>query len=111
MDVNPDVALDFKSAKGRQILEQLVAESDVFVENYIPGKLSDYGMGWDDLKSINPKLVYASLTGWGQTGALAQRAGYDVIIASYGGLLSITGEADGPPARVGMVYVESLSFI
>lgn len=55
------IALDFKTPEGRQILEQLVADSDVFVENYIPGKLGEYQLGYDDLKSINPKLVYASL--------------------------------------------------
>lgn len=100
------LALNFQSPEGRRIIEELVAESDVFVENYIPGKLGNYGLGYDDLKSINPKLVYASLSGWGQTGPLAGRAGYDVIVASYGGLMSITGEEGGPPARVGVAVTD-----
>ena len=78
----------------------------MFVENYLPGKLSQYGMGYEDLLKINPKLVYASLTGWGQRGKFASRAGYDVIVASAGGLMSITGDPIGPPARVGVAVTD-----
>ena len=104
-----------------KIIEKLVSESDIFIENYIPGKLGSYGLGYEDLKIINPNLIYASLTGrtnlslfyetfcflgWGQEGRYAQRAGYDVIAASFGGLLSITGDADGSPARVGVAVTD-----
>ena len=85
------------------MIEKLVATSDVFVENFIPGKLAEYGLGYEDLKSINPKIVYASLSGFGQQ---STRAGYDVIVASVGGLMSITGAADGPPARVGVAVTD-----
>lgn len=63
-------------------------------------------MGYEDLIKINPKLIYASLTGWGQTGKFASRAGYDVIVASAGGLMSITGDQNGPPARVGVAVTD-----
>jgi len=82
----------------------MVENSDVFVENYIPGKLSKYGLSYEDLKAINPDLVYASLSGWGQEGKYASRAGYDVIAASFGGLLSITGDQN--PARVGVAVTD-----
>merc|ERR1712037_51292 len=97
------LAVDFRAKKGLEVIEKLVAESDVFVENFIPGKLAEYGLGYEDLKSINPKIVYASLSGFGQQ---STRAGYDVIVASVGGLMSITGAADGPPARVGVAVTD-----
>lgn len=100
------LALNFQKEEGRKIIEQLVAESDIFIENYLPGKLAQYGLGYEDLKLINPNIVYASLTGWGQTGPLSHRAGYDVIVASFGGLMSITGEENGPPARVGVAVTD-----
>lgn len=99
-------AINFQDKKGLKIIERLVSESDIFIENYIPGKLGSYGLGYEDLKLINPNLIYASLTGWGQEGRYAQRAGYDVIAASFGGLLSITGDADGSPARVGVAVTD-----
>jgi succinate--hydroxymethylglutarate CoA-transferase len=82
----------------------MIKESHVFIENYIPGKLSKYGLSYDDLKEINPNLVYASLSGWGQEGKYSSRAGYDVIAASFGGLLSITGDEN--PARVGVAVTD-----
>jgi succinate--hydroxymethylglutarate CoA-transferase len=69
-----------KSEGGRQLLHDLVKESDVLVENYLPGKLAKMGLGYDELSKINPKLIYASITGYGQTGPYANRPGYDVII-------------------------------
>lgn len=69
-----------KSEGGRQLIYDLVKESDILVENYLPGKLEQLGLGYEDLKKINPKLIYASITGYGQTGPYANRPGYDVII-------------------------------
>lgn len=74
------VTVNMKSEGGRQLLHDLVKESDVLVENYLPGKLAKMGLGYDELSKINPKLIYASITGYGQTGPYANRPGYDVII-------------------------------
>lgn len=92
--------------KGRAIIYDLVKQSDVLVENYIPGKLDELQLGYEKLKSINPKLIYCSISGYGPTGPYAQRPGYDVIAASMGGLLHITGAADGPPAKVGVAMTD-----
>lgn len=96
------VTVDMKSPSGRKMLHDLVKECDVLVENYLPGKLSKMGMGYEQLKEINPKLVYASITGYGQTGPYADRPGYDVIIEAEAGLMHITGEPDGSPVKVGV---------
>lgn len=69
-----------KSEGGRQLIHDLVKESDILVENYLPGKLEKMGLGYKELSKINPKLIYASITGYGQTGPYANRPGYDVII-------------------------------
>lgn len=90
-------------------MAQLIAECDIFAENYVPGKLAKYKLSYDDVKSINPNVIYASLSGWGQEGPYAQRAGYDIINASFGGLLSITGHPDGPPAKVGVAVTDLLT--
>lgn len=70
---------------------QLVAQSDVFIENYVPGKLDSLGLGYDDLSAINPALIYCSVSGFGPTGPYAKRGGYDVIAAAMSGLMHITG--------------------
>lgn len=98
------VCVDLK--KGREIIYDLARESDVLVENYVPGKLSEMQLGYEDLKKVNPKLIYCSVSGYGPTGPYAQRPGYDVIAASMGGLLHITGAADGPPAKVGVAMTD-----
>ena len=95
-----------KSEGGRKLLHDLVRQSDVLVENYLPGKLSKMGMGYEQLKEINPKLVYASITGYGQTGPYADRPGYDVIIEAEAGLMHITGEAEGSPVKVGVAITD-----
>ncbi|KAI8142224.1 CoA-transferase family III domain-containing protein [Fennellomyces sp. T-0311] len=95
-----------KSEGGRKLLHDLVRESDVLVENYLPGKLAKMGMGYEQLKEINPKLVYASITGYGQTGPYADRPGYDVIIEAEAGLMHITGEPDGSPVKVGVAITD-----
>ncbi|ORZ02934.1 CoA-transferase family III domain-containing protein [Syncephalastrum racemosum] len=100
------VTVDMKSSSGRKMLHDLVKECDVLVENYLPGKLSKMGMGYEQLKEINPKLVYASITGYGQTGPYADRPGYDVIIEAEAGLMHITGEPDGSPVKVGVAITD-----
>lgn len=98
------VCIDLK--KGKDVIYDLVEKSDILIENYIPGKLSEMKMGFEDLRSINPGLIYCSISGYGPTGPYAQKPGYDVIAASMGGLLHITGAENGPPAKVGVAMTD-----
>jgi len=91
------VAIDFTTAEGQALLRELVMHCDVLVENYKVGGLKKYGLDFASLQAINPKLVYCSITGYGQDGPYAQRAGYDAAIQAIGGLMSVTGEPDGAP--------------
>ncbi|WEN14139.1 CaiB/BaiF CoA-transferase family protein [Rhodanobacter sp. AS-Z3] len=94
------VAIDFTSERGQDLIRKLCTQCDVLVENYKVGGLAKYGLDYASLKALNPKLVYCSITGFGQTGPYAQRAGYDAAIQAMGGLMSITGEPDGKPGGV-----------
>ncbi|ORX72763.1 CoA-transferase family III [Linderina pennispora] len=100
------IAVDMKIKEGRQVILDLAKESDVFVENYVPGKLAEYGLGYEDLKRVNPKLIYASITGYGSFGPYANKPGYDTIIEAEAGLMHITGEANGPPVKVGVAVTD-----
>ncbi|GAB0184161.1 succinate--hydroxymethylglutarate CoA-transferase [Grus japonensis] len=84
----------------------LAAVSDVFVENYLPGKLAEMGLGYEDIKKIAPHIVYCSITGYGQTGPMVQRGGYDSIAAAVSGLMHITGHEDGEPVRPGVAMTD-----
>jgi succinate---hydroxymethylglutarate CoA-transferase len=84
----------------------LAGKCDVLVENYLPGSLKKYGMDYERLRSINPKLIYASITGYGQTGPYRNRAGYDVMVEAEMGLMWITGPRDGPPVKVGVAVTD-----
>jgi crotonobetainyl-CoA:carnitine CoA-transferase CaiB-like acyl-CoA transferase len=96
------VTLDFKHAEGRALLMSLIARSDVLVENFRPGTLDPLGLGYDTLAAAHPRLVYASVSGFGQTGPRCAEAGYDAIAQAEGGLMSVTGPPDGPPYRLGV---------
>jgi crotonobetainyl-CoA:carnitine CoA-transferase CaiB-like acyl-CoA transferase len=91
------VTVDIASAEGQRIVRELAAHSDVVLENYKVGQLKKYGLDYESLKAVKPDLIYCSVTGFGQTGPYAQRAGYDFIIQGIGGFMSITGERDGLP--------------
>ncbi|WP_409159771.1 CaiB/BaiF CoA transferase family protein [Pectobacterium sp. B2J-2] len=95
------VTLDLKSAQGLEILKQLVASADVLVENFRPGVTARLGIDYPTLQAINPRLVYVSISGFGQLGPLAHKAAYDHIIQAIGGIMQVTGWADGEPTRVG----------
>jgi len=103
------VEIDLTSKAGQNIIRKLVLEADVLVENFKTGNLSKYGLGYDDLKELNPKLVYCSITGFGQTGPYAKRPGYDFLIQGMGGIMSITGEADREPQKVGVPIADIMS--
>ncbi|MEK9967798.1 MAG: CaiB/BaiF CoA-transferase family protein [Ferrovibrio sp.] len=91
------ITVDMATPEGQQILRDLATKADVVVENYKLGGLKKYGLDYDSLSKLNPRLVYCSITGFGQTGPYAPRAGYDFIIQGMGGLMSVTGERDGLP--------------
>jgi crotonobetainyl-CoA:carnitine CoA-transferase CaiB-like acyl-CoA transferase len=91
------VTVDIASPEGQRIVRELVAQSDVVLENYKVGQLKKYGLDYESLKAVKPDIVYCSVTGFGQTGPYAHRAGYDFIIQGIGGFMSITGERDGQP--------------
>ncbi|MDB5928136.1 MAG: hypothetical protein JWN13_7072 [Betaproteobacteria bacterium] len=107
------ITLDLSKPEGQQIVRDLAARSDVLLENYKFGDLARYGLGYDDLKKINPRLIYCSVTGFGQTGPYRERPGYDFMIQGMGGLMSITGERDdlpgGGPQRVGVPIVDMMT--
>jgi crotonobetainyl-CoA:carnitine CoA-transferase CaiB-like acyl-CoA transferase len=91
------ITVDLASAEGQQIIRDLVRDADVLVENYKVGTLARYGLSYDDLQSLNPRLVYCSITGFGQDGPYASLPGYDFVFQGMGGLMSITGQPDGEP--------------
>ena len=96
------LALDFTTADGQVIVQRLAAQADVLVENYLPGTLARYGLDYASLAAHNPRLIYCSISGFGQDGPNAQRAGYDAMIQAEAGLMSLTGAADGGPMKVGI---------
>lgn len=95
-------AIDIATAEGAQTVRRLVANADVVIENFKVGGLRKYGLDYDSLKAINPRLVYCSITGFGQTGPYAPRAGYDFIIQAMAGMMSITGEPGREPQKAGV---------
>ena len=103
------VTLDFKKPDGRAVLEQLIARSDVLVENFRPGTLDKVGLDYASLAPKHPSLVFCSVSGFGQTGPRRKEAGYDAVIQAEGGLMSITGPADGPPYRLGVAIGDIVS--
>jgi crotonobetainyl-CoA:carnitine CoA-transferase CaiB-like acyl-CoA transferase len=103
------VTLDFKRPEGQAILDRLLARADVLVENFRPGTLDDVGLGADAVLSRFPRLVYCSVSGYGHTGPRREEAGYDAVMQAEGGLMSITGEADGPSLRLGVAITDIVS--
>jgi formyl-CoA transferase/CoA:oxalate CoA-transferase len=96
------VTLDFKHPQGREVLDRLIARADVLVENFKPGTMERAGFGWDTVHPRHPRLVFASISGYGQSGPRRNEAGYDAVIQAEGGLMSVTGDADGPAFRLGV---------
>ena len=100
------ITVNLKSEKGREIIRQLAKNSDVLIENYKVGELTELGLGYETLRGLNPGLVYCSITGYGQNGPDKALPGYDFIVQGRGGLMSITGEANGEPMKVGVAIVD-----
>nr|WP_170540223.1 CaiB/BaiF CoA-transferase family protein [Ruegeria arenilitoris] len=100
------VIADFSTPEGQEKVRALVADADVVIENFKVGGLKKYGLDYDSLSQLNPRLVYCSITGFGQTGPYAHRAGYDFIIQGMSGLMSVTGEPDGQPQKAGVAITD-----
>ena len=96
------LAIDIARPEGQALARRLIAKADVMVENFKVGDMARYGLGYADLKAANPRLVYCSITGFGQTGPYAPRPGYDMLAQGVGGIMSVTGEPDRPPMKVGV---------
>ena len=100
------VAVDFRTPEGQEQVRDLVRDADILIENFKVGGLAKYGLDYDSLSQINPRLIYCSITGFGQDGPYAHRAGYDYIIQGMSGFMSITGDPDGQPQRAGVAVTD-----
>jgi crotonobetainyl-CoA:carnitine CoA-transferase CaiB-like acyl-CoA transferase len=100
------ITCDFRTEEGQALVQRLVADADVVIENFKVGGLAKYGLDWDSLRKVNPRLIYCSITGFGQDGPYAHRAGYDFIIQGMAGLMSVTGEPEGQPQKVGVAVTD-----
>ncbi|TAN34698.1 CoA transferase [bacterium] len=103
------VTLDLRKPEGQRIARELIRRSDVFVENFRPGKAADYGLDSERLLAENPRLIYCSISGWGPDGPYAHKAGYAATAEAISGLMSMTGERDGPPAKLGVSIIDNLT--
>ncbi|MBA1197320.1 CoA transferase [Pseudomonas plecoglossicida] len=107
------VTIDFTQPEGQRLVRELAAQSDIVIENFKVGGLAAYGLDYASLKAVNPRLIYCSITGFGQTGPYAKRAGYDFMIQGLGGLMSLTGRPEGEagagPVKVGVALTDILT--
>ena len=100
------ITISFDTDEGRKMIHELADRSDILIENYKAGSLDKIGLGFNALSVTNPKLIYCSITGFGQTGPHRNRAGYDMVIQGMGGLMSLTGESDGKPVKAGVAIAD-----
>lgn len=100
------LTLDLKSERAVELLRQLVKSADVIIENFRPGTMERLGLGEKELRALNPRLIFASLTGFGADGPMSDWPGYDLIVQAWGGLMSITGSPDGEPVKVGVAIID-----
>ncbi len=103
------LTVNLRHAEGRRIVVELVRRGDILVENFTPGTMEDLGLGYETLRAENPGLIYCSISGFGATGPSRSRAGYDAMMQGFTGLMSITGEPDGPPVKVGVAVVDAIT--
>ena len=103
------VIIDFTTTQGQEIIRTLVRDADVLIENFKLSGLAKYGLDYESLAQINPRLIYCSVTGFGQTGPYAPRAGYDFIVQGMSGIMDLTGEPDGPPQKIGVAFADIMT--
>lgn len=103
------VTINIATPQGQDLIRRLASASDVFIENYMVGKLAEYGLGYENLRKVNPRLVYCSITGFGQTGPYRDFPGYDFVFQAMGGMMSVTGEAEGSPQKVGVAFSDLMT--
>jgi len=103
------VEVDFETAEGQTVARQIAAQADVLIENFNVGGLAKYALDYAPLRDINPRLIYCSITGFGQTGPYATRAGYDYLVQAMGGIMHLTGEPDGEPQKIGVAFADIFS--
>ena len=103
------VTIDLSRPEGQALVRRLAARADVLFENHKAGALARRGLGWEELAALNPRLVYCSISGFGQSGPYRDRPGYDFLVQAMGGLMSVTGEPDGPPTKVGVAVTDLLT--
>lgn len=103
------LAINLKDPRGQRLVRRLAEQADVLVENFKVGDLARYGLDYPSLAEVNPRLVYASITGFGQTGPRAAEPGYDAALQGMTGIMSVTGEPDGPPTKVGVAWIDVLT--
>ncbi len=100
------VVLDFTTEEGQEAVRRLASQSDVLLENFKVGGLAKYGLDYESLRKVNPRLIYCSVTGFGQEGPYAHRAGYDYIVQGMSGIMDLTGEPDGEPQKIGVAFAD-----
>ena len=100
------ITIDLKKKDGQEIVRRLAQRSDVLLENFLPGSLAEMGLGYEQIKAVNPGIIYASVTGYGQEGPYRDLPGFDFVIQAQGGVMSIIGDPDGPPMKVGVAIVD-----
>lgn len=103
------LAINLKDPRGQEILRALALKADVLIENFKVGDLARYGLDYPTLSALNPRLIYASITGFGQTGPRASEPGYDAALQGYTGIMSVTGEPDGQPMKVGVAWIDLMT--
>lgn len=100
------ISLNLKKEAGKKAFLKLVEDADVVIENFRPGAMERLGLSYEDLRKVNPKIIFASISGFGQEGIYSKRPGYDVLAQGMGGLMSVTGEKDGPPQKAGFSFAD-----
>jgi formyl-CoA transferase/CoA:oxalate CoA-transferase len=100
------VVLDLKTPRGQELARGLARQADILVENFRPGVMAGFGLEYEALREVNPRLIYCSLSGYGQTGPYRDRGGFDLVLQGHGGLMSVTGEPDGKPVKAGVPIID-----
>jgi len=103
------LAVDLTTAEGQDIIHRLIEQSDIVIENFKAGGLKKYGLDFDSVHARHPHIIYASITGFGQTGPLAPEPGYDLLVQAMGGMMSVTGEPDGAPMKIGVALSDIMT--